>query len=252
MTERSLADVREDGLEDEIHLWVERADGPVAAGARRFLSPEERERAARLRDPAARRRWAAARGLLRGILADYAGVPARTLRFHRSAGGKPELVGAGGLAFSLSHSGELVAVAVARGVPVGVDVERVRPHPLREGVLRRCFSARERRTLERLPLAVRPRAFLLGWTRKEAYAKAVGSGVWRGLASVEVTLEPGRPAMYIALERRPAAAAAWCLHHLEPSSGYVGALAAAGERRRVVRRRVHRAASGALGGEVDR
>lgn len=232
--------------EEEVHLWVERADGAAAAGSRGLLSREERERAARLRNPGERRRWAAARGLLRRILANYTGAGGQALVFRRSAGGKPELLGPGKIEFSLSHSGELVAIAVARAVPVGVDVERVRHHPLAEGVLRRCFSFRERRALERLSPALRPRAFLLGWTRKEAYAKAVGSGVWRGLAGIEVAVEPGRPARYLALDGDPVAATAWWLRHLEPSPGYVGALAVAGGSRRVVRRRLERPAREAV------
>lgn len=75
--------------------------------------------------------------------------------------------------FSLSHSGECVAVAIGKTQPVGVDIEKIRP-------LRRSFAARWLTTSEQAALdtaADRDTALILLWTAKEAAAKKSGAGL---------------------------------------------------------------------------
>lgn len=79
--------------------------------------------------------------------------------------GKPRWPG--GPDFSLSHSGSIVALAVARQGRVGLDVERRRAVDWRS--LRRVLTPQE---LARA--AADPRLMLGLWTRKEAAIKAVG------------------------------------------------------------------------------
>lgn len=111
---------------DELHVWVAVANDLAASGAsEEMLDGEERERAQRFRFAADRRRFVVAHGLARRVLASYLGTSARRLRFARAAHGKPYLadVPENVLGFNLSHSGELVLLAVRRG-SVGVDVQR--------------------------------------------------------------------------------------------------------------------------------
>jgi len=81
--------------------------------------------------------------------------------------GKPYLPGSE--PFSLSHSGNYVALAVA-AQPVGVDIEAHRPLPF-FALAARCFAPSERVSADSLP------AFFDLWTAKESLAKMLGVGL---------------------------------------------------------------------------
>src|SRR5579859_7358859 len=115
----------------DVHLWRVALDMPdeqrdLLAGT---LSEDEHVRAARLHFARDRRRFVAARGILRALLGAYLGIEPRLLQFTYGAHGKPALAPTHGevwLSFNLAHSDELALYALARRRPVGVDVERMR------------------------------------------------------------------------------------------------------------------------------
>ena len=227
------ASISPDFGESDIHVWLAGLDVTRAslASLERTLSPDERQRIARLRAESDRLRATTSRGLLRHILAGYAGKPAAALRFDYGPGGKPELqevTSSPSLHFNTAHSGDWLLVAVARARPLGVDIERIRPIVRWERVARRAFSAKERLDIEVLAPDERPAAFITGWTRKEACVKAVGEGVWSAFSRFEVSVKPGEPAAVRSVDGEPAAATDWSMFHLEPAPGFVGALAVQG------------------------
>lgn len=180
---------------DAVHVWL--AEMPEWARRidelRRVLSPEEVERASRFRQLADQQRSMLARGLTRVLLARYLETDAPILRFELGPNGKPQLAGDRSLLqFNVSHSGDVVLLAFASSAPVGVDVERLRPEMLRqEEIAERHFSPGEVRELMALPQADRAGAFFRCWSRKEAYIKMRGDGIFAGLHSFAVSLDPG-------------------------------------------------------------
>ena len=68
-------------------------------------------------------------------------------------------------------------VALADNGEIGVDVELLRPMPDAIDLARQNFSAAECAELAATPSEDQALAFLLGWTRKEACLKAIGSGL---------------------------------------------------------------------------
>ncbi|MEJ7833843.1 MAG: 4'-phosphopantetheinyl transferase superfamily protein [Nocardioides sp.] len=136
-----------------------------------LLSPDELARAA-----AGRRSgpFVAGAVLLRLAVCRRTGVAPEAVRVRRCCPecggfhGRPELPGTG-LTASISHSGDLVAVAVTDAGWVGVDVEVVREVP--PSLLSRVLSAHER------GLATDAASFFAIWTIKEALLKASGQGV---------------------------------------------------------------------------
>lgn len=212
----------------QVHLWGCRADPGMAAAAERrgILSAEERARADRFHDAKARNAFVAARSWLRRVLALYIPVAPSHLRFAETAFGRPFLVsdaGSRAIDFNLSHSGELVIVAVAAGMPVGVDIERIRPVPT--DLLAGCLAPRELAMLSALAPGLREESFIRCWTRKEACLKAIGVGLNGSPSSFEVSLDPFR-ARLLAVESDPAEADLWQLADLAPMPGYCGTLAA--------------------------
>ena len=159
--------------------------------AESILTSEEAERGRRLVAPAVRRAFVAGRWLLRSVLASLAGVEPRSLELRAGAHGKLFLVGHEQLAacFNLSHSGDLVALALVRARPIGVDIEAERPFTDAALLAGRILSPRERERFESLPADARSAALLTAWTRKEAVLKAMGTGIAGGLSEIDVVAE---------------------------------------------------------------
>ena len=167
---------------DVFTIGFELDAAPLAA----TLSPAERERAARFVSREHERRWAIAHGALRAILAARMGCEPAAVAFGAGPHGKPEV--AGGPRFSLSHCDDLALVAVA-DAEVGVDVE---PGARRADAVPRVLTPAELATVA----AGDRRALLRLWCRKEALAKARGTG----LAVAPGRLDTTRPGPFALLD----------------------------------------------------
>ncbi len=202
-----------------VHVWYADLDLDPAERERlgRVLSPEERARADRVRVPGCAAAFRAARGVLRNLLGAYLERPPSAVSLWRRPGGKPDLGATAGsdLRFNLSHSGDHALLAITRGTEVGVDIECARPIPDLDRLARRVLTPAERRALAGLPADRRARAFLRCWTRKEAYAKARGTGVFRvGVGRLElggVEAEPGWRSVH-----DPRDGTSWSVRSLDP------------------------------------
>jgi 4'-phosphopantetheinyl transferase len=90
----------------------------------------------------------------------------------------------------MAHSGDWVLLGVAADGRFGIDVEATRELPNLFDLARIVFSIDEISELRSYPEADRPRAFFRGWTRKEAFTKALGGGLSVPLREFTVTLAP--------------------------------------------------------------
>jgi 4'-phosphopantetheinyl transferase len=130
---------------------------------------------------------AAARDVLGQSLAvDPTAVEISRRCFHCDdpAHGKPFVVGAPELSFSVSHSGEFALVALAEGAVVGIDLEVVRPRSQLDRLAARVLDADALAAWTRAPAPQQLERFLRTWTAKEAYLKAVGLGIATNLREV--------------------------------------------------------------------
>jgi 4'-phosphopantetheinyl transferase len=193
-----------------------------------LLSPGERVRAARFAFDRDRRTYVMSHGILRRVLAAACHLNPARLRFRPAARGKPELVDAPpGLQFNLSHTEGFCLVGVTWGAAIGVDIERVRATDDMPQLVRQCFSAAEQRQFAALPAADRCRAFFKGWTRKEAFIKAIGDGLSYPLEKFDVSLAPDRPPRLLAIGGSQKAAAGWSMDAIEPAPDVQAAVAVA-------------------------
>ena len=179
--------------EGEIHVWTAQLldDDAVAAELIGVLDEDEKARAARFRFAQHRRRFVQSHGMMRRVLAAYAGIDAAALRFRYNPHGKPSLAPAGhDLHFSLSHSADCCMLAIRRGDPIGIDVEHLRDLPDALDVARRQFTRSESQLLSRLDAAARRDAFFALWTQKEAIVKALGGSLADYLDRLEFDLGP--------------------------------------------------------------
>lgn len=218
-------------LEREVHVWpvIIRGTDSTAAGFESFLSSGEAEQAAAFRFEDLRRSFRLTRGALRLLVGRYVGVSPEQVVLSQGSHGKPGLArqeGAGpDFEFNVSHSGTMAIFAFTFGCEVGVDIEQIVPLADMARVASYFFSREETEDLFALPPGERQRAFYVCWTRKEAYVKAVGTGLSIPLESFAVTLRPGEPARFLHLDHDQSLARAWVLHDLEVLKGYAAALA---------------------------
>jgi 4'-phosphopantetheinyl transferase len=222
------AEVRVRLPEDAVHVWAASLDvGARRCALGRHLSPDEIDRALRLRSDRDRMRFVVARGILRELVGRYLGVEPRSVRFRYGAHGKPA-VEESALAINLSRTGDRALFAFARKREIGVDIERVRQDFPCEHVAAAFFSAAEAAAIRAFPPHERSEAFSRSWTRKEAYLKALGDGLTVDLASFDVSLHdcPG-------LLREPAGLGRFVLYDLDAPLAHAAALAADGSRARV-------------------
>jgi 4'-phosphopantetheinyl transferase len=189
---------------------------------------DERERADRFHFEVDQRRAVIGRGYLRLLLGQILDRPANKLQFEYDEFGKPSLIPNQGLPlqFNVSHSGDMILIAITIGRAVGVDVERIRTDFDPDEIAARFFSANECKILASLAGPVRYKAFFACWTRKEAYLKARGVGLSLPLDQFDVSFLPDEQPRLLATRPDPAEARRWRLRALDLSGDYAAALAA--------------------------
>jgi len=212
--------------------WARRQDAaPRLAG---LLDDAERERWTAYRRDADRERFLVGCALAKTVVAACTGQRPAQVSFDRACGqcGKPHGKPAvrGGPDLSVSHSGDLVAVAVA-AAPVGVDVEQLdgRARDLGDdpaALARMVLAEEERAALAAVGPEGRMRAFLVAWTRKEAVTKARGDGLRVPFADVVVAADLAAPR--VTAWPYPQDPRSVSLLDLDPGPGYVAALAVIG------------------------
>ncbi|TVQ36107.1 MAG: 4'-phosphopantetheinyl transferase superfamily protein [Wenzhouxiangella sp.] len=164
--------------------------------------------------------------VLRLLLGSYLGRPGKDVIIARQDKGKPVLapqLAASGLCFNLSHSAGWLAIAVARDLELGVDIETVRELKRPGDLAKRYFPAAEAEWLCGLEAAARSPAFLQQWTAREALVKAAGTGIAGALAEIELAWEPAR------IDKLPLdwpAPEQWSLLLPETPAGLIATLAA--------------------------
>lgn len=178
---------------EEIHTWVfsyqELFANPLL---QKNLSALELERAGLFASKKLSDKYTFARGVLRAVLSRYICVLPEEVCFTYSGDGKP-LINSKSLFFNLSHSGELVFIAVSETYDVGVDVEHLRPIPEALSIAGNWFSEMERQWI--FNASCKDRAFLRCWVIREAFVKAVGCGLKLPLDSFGVLLPEFMPSV---------------------------------------------------------
>jgi 4'-phosphopantetheinyl transferase len=206
------------------------------AALEQLLSSRERERAVRFVTDELRHRYVVTQGVARQILSGCIGIPPEAIAYETSEKGKPHLANEGvpTLEFNITHSADLMLMAVVRGEPVGVDVERVRPMDDGLRIAKRFFSEHESSWLNGLSSQEQDLAFFRLWTRKEALLKATGDGITGGLAEAEVVAPDNTFAPTVTFESKASGRTTWHLTELEPARGFIGALAARAKPERLI------------------
>jgi 4'-phosphopantetheinyl transferase len=228
-----------DSPESDVRIWAVNLNAIAPAELHQLdatLDSSEHTRAARFYFEHDRRHYVAARGLLRHLLGSALDQPASGLVFGYGPHGKPALSAPSRdertLCFNLSHSGGWAMFALSSDREVGIDLESAarldRDAKGLADLAGRVLSGRELEFWQALPdAASRERAFLRAWTRKEAFAKANGEGLFEHLIRTEVALDAAapKPSLTLSTAQKGDLSRHWILHDLPAPDGFAAALA---------------------------
>jgi 4'-phosphopantetheinyl transferase len=175
------------------------------------------------------------RALVRTVLSRYRPIAPAAWRFTANAHGRPRinLPGpASRVTFNASHTDGLIAVAVANGRDVGVDVEKPCERH-RTPLVQRCFAPHEKLAFAGIEAPFAALRFAEFWTLKESYVKARGLGLTLPLDCCSFALM--RDGIAAVLDERTGDAAdRWHFAQCRTASGHVLALCVAAARAREV------------------
>ncbi|AFY96650.1 4'-phosphopantetheinyl transferase family protein [Chamaesiphon minutus] len=227
--------------ERDIHVWSTHLDleRDRVDELGRFLSLEERQRAAKFINPLHGDRWTVARGYLRHILSLYLDLTPAQIAFTYSDRGKPALakplcegkryangtrIAGSQIQFNLSHSRDRAVYGISAKYPIGIDIEYIHPLPAAD-LVDRFFSPAEQAVFHSLPIDSKLAAFFHAWVQKESYLKACGTGLSTPLDRIEVSIDPSTPAAIISVPTNDI----WHIQKLEISPEYASAIVIGGD-----------------------
>ena len=217
----------------EIHIWiVPFLDSPYNE-LNKFLSIQEKLKAASFHTILLENNYITGRGFLRSLLGLYLGLDPSILKFKTNSWGKPLLEKTQNhlsssclpIAFNLSHSKDFLIYAVTCcASKIGVDLENLNSSmELDPYLISYCLNQEEQNSFYNLPRHKLLPTYLYIWTLKEAVLKALGFGLSFPLCNLTVALPPSDYAQVSI--KGSASLDGWFCYSFHPLAGYIGALA---------------------------
>jgi 4'-phosphopantetheinyl transferase len=214
-------------INNAIDLWIEELS--VRDDEYQFywslLDANEQTKAMRFIQEKHRKQYVISHGKLRTILASYMDIAPEKIPFAVEASGKPYSIADGRpheIKFNLSHSENKMVVAVGYYENMGVDIEVWDSKVDFLAVANECFAEAEKSYWQALPIDEKTATFYQLWTRKESFAKAVGSGITLGVAQVVTSLNG--TACFLSIPDSYGSACDWTVVDLDVGLGISGAL----------------------------
>ncbi|MBC6612093.1 4'-phosphopantetheinyl transferase superfamily protein [Hymenobacter sp. BT507] len=197
---------------------VQVADYAEVAGCLgKYVQAGEQRRAAGYYHARHAERFLLGRATLRLVLGNLMGRPAEMVELATSQAGKLYCANAPEWHLSISYDDAWLIVAIARA-EVGVDIEKIKPEFAYGDVAASCFSEPEQ---QYVAAAKDPAvAFFQSWTRKEAMAKALGTGIDDYFGGL-----PALDGMHTVPQAQTQRYASWVLASFIVDAQHLGALA---------------------------
>ncbi|WP_019507798.1 4'-phosphopantetheinyl transferase superfamily protein [Pleurocapsa sp. PCC 7319] len=215
---------------NQVHVWranLELSKTEIEQLAT-CLSTDEISRANKFRFPIHKRRFIVARGILRQLLGNYLQLSPDRIKFEYGDRGKPRLAASvvdGFLQFNVSHSEEYALYGFTHHHLIGVDLEYLRDMKDAVKLAERFFSPREFELLAAIDSEQQRKVFFKLWTAKEAYLKAIGTGLTNSLASIDISFDQTGNPKLLAIEGDLEATANWSMYPCVPEINYVATVA---------------------------
>lgn len=152
-----------------VHMPLQDLDSIMA-----LMNEKEVEKAERFYLREDKIRYAIGRGFLRRLIGHYLNIDPKIVLFRRSKHNKPILEAHNNFHFNISHAGDWVVFALSKAT-IGIDIEPINSTFDYQEVITQFFEPSE---IEFISKSAYPyQSFFKIWTRKEAFLKALGSGL---------------------------------------------------------------------------
>ena len=148
------------------------------------LSKEEKENANSFKMDYHRKCYILSHVILRLLLSKYTGIIPELIEIHKNKYGKP-FIKSDKLKFNMSHSKGKLAIAMA-SFEVGIDIEYINPNFDIYEIIDIALSESEKLNIKKLEFSLQKKQFYKYWTQKEAFLKAMGTGINMDLNKLEI------------------------------------------------------------------
>jgi phosphopantetheine--protein transferase-like protein len=149
-----------------------------------YISDQEAQRASMFHSEKDRSTYICCHSLLRLVISYRLGISPESICLMKEKGNKP-FIKEYPLHFNISHTREAFAFVIS-DKPAGIDIENLYRKIDSETFMNASFNPAERRFIKACDEETRERLFLL-WTRKEAFLKALGTGIASDLRDIKVS-----------------------------------------------------------------
>jgi 4'-phosphopantetheinyl transferase len=213
--------------DNQVHVWQARIDNSsvYSEDTSSTLSQDERERAHKFQFQKDREHFILRHYQLRLILSKYCGCQPHEIKFRYNSYKKPFIFMPEfkEIKFNISFSHDLMLVGLNRHKDIGIDIEKVHEIHDLETVAVNNFSSRELKILNET--LDKTKTFFKIWTRKEAFIKATGKGMYYPLKTFCVNINSTGNCEHLVIFNRPIRSKQWRIAELNTSEGYIASLA---------------------------
>lgn len=214
---------------NEVHLYHfafdDTADLP---NYQSILSPGEIQRGERYIREIDKKRFYTCYTLLRKTLADYLSINPIDIQFHKNQYGKPFILKSQNplnLQFNISHSKNNLFFGLCLDHNIGVDIEETDRTLNVNDLAKQVLSDDELRIFSQLSDQDRITGFFNAWTRKEAFLKAIGMGMYFPLKNFSVSFVPNESEQLLNIQDDRYDKTVWTLKHFDISNTVIAAVA---------------------------
>uniref|UniRef100_A6VYG5 4'-phosphopantetheinyl transferase n=1 Tax=Marinomonas sp. (strain MWYL1) TaxID=400668 RepID=A6VYG5_MARMS len=220
-----------DLVSNEVHIWIASINEVKNNNDLNYylnlLSGDEVERYSRFVFEKDRQRFLVTRALVRIVLSEYVSVirPEEWI-FEQNKYGKPAIaVGqiSYPLKFNITHSNNIIGLAITSDVEIGIDVERINSEIATPDLATHTFSSSELIQLQNTDCF--SEHFFQLWTLKEAYIKACGMGLSIPLDTFSILCSKREKFEIQFHGERKDDPNKWHFWQFKPSEGYIASVA---------------------------
>lgn len=169
--------------ENNIHIWYfSEEDLPYFSNQAVVLSSEELKVWTSYKHIESKNCYLIGHSGLRLILGRYLNISPGDLVFHKNQHGKlyldtNSLTHAVNIQFNISHSGGHILIAFCCFSEIGIDLEQIYMHRQVSSIVKRFYHPDERLEFQEVPEDKKGVWFYHRWTVREAFLKAIGTGL---------------------------------------------------------------------------
>ena len=184
-------------LETEAHIWIafieKRYDRRRFEWCKTILSEDEQKKYESFYFEDHRNQYLVSHALLRTSLSNYVNIPPENWIFSYNSYGRPQISKpqrAPELRFNLSRTRGITVCLISSAIEAGIDIESKKSLNDPKLLYKHVLSPSEISSLQRVSAQTLKKRFLIYWTLKEAYIKAIGTGLSFPLTKISFKLNP--------------------------------------------------------------